>query len=52
MQVPCRLVSATANKVVGINNLQQKLSNGTVITKNGNNTQNFNAGLAVNWTDF
>src|SRR5665647_133591 len=29
------VVSATANKVVGINNLQQKLSNGTVTQKNG-----------------
>jgi len=46
------LVNATANKVVGVNNLQQKLNNGTVITKNGNTTQNFNAGIAVNWTVF
>lgn len=46
------VVNATANKVVGVNNLQQKLNNGTVITKNGNTTQNFNAGIAVNWTVF
>ena len=46
------LVNATANKVVGVNNLQQKLNNGTFITKNGNTTQNFNAGIAVNWTVF
>jgi outer membrane protein len=46
------LVSATANKVIGINNLQQKLSNGTVTNKNGNKTRNFNAGVAVNWQIF
>jgi len=46
------VVSATANKVVGINNLQQKLSNGTVTQKNGNKTRNFNAGVAVNWQIF
>ena len=46
------LVSATANKVVGVNNLQQKLSNGTITKKNGNTTQNFNAGIAVDWQIF
>lgn len=46
------LVSATANKVIGVNNLQQRLSNGTVTNKIGNKTQNFNAGIAVNWTVF
>ncbi len=46
------LISATANKAVGINNLQQKLSNGTVTNKNGTSTQNFNAGVAVNWRVF
>ncbi|MDP4283712.1 MAG: TolC family protein [Bacteroidota bacterium] len=46
------LVSATANKVIGINNLQQRLSNGTVTNKNGNKTRNFNAGVAVNWRIF
>jgi outer membrane protein len=46
------LISATANKAVGVNNLQQKLSNGTVTKKNGNTTQNFNAGLAVEWQIF
>jgi outer membrane protein len=46
------VISATANKTVGVNNLQQKLNNGTVITKNGNTTQNFNAGIAVNWKVF
>jgi outer membrane protein len=46
------VVSATANKVVGVNNLQQKLSNGTITKKNGNTTQNFNAGIAVDWQIF
>ena len=46
------LISATANKVVGVNNLQQRLSNGTVTNKNGNKTQSFNAGISVNWTVF
>lgn len=46
------LISATATKTVGVNNLQQKLSNGTVTRKNGNTTQNLNAGLAVNWRIF
>ena len=46
------VISATANKVMGVNNLQQKLSNGTVTKKNGNTTQNFNAGIAVDWQIF
>ncbi len=45
-------VSATASKQVGVNNLHQRLSNGTTITKNGNRTQNLNAGIAVNWQIF
>jgi outer membrane protein TolC len=45
-------VSATATKQAGVNNLQQKLSNGTVTTKKGNTSQNLNAGLAVNWRIF
>jgi outer membrane protein TolC len=46
------LISVTANKVAGVNNLRQDLSNGTVTRKNGNTTQNFNAGLAVSWRIF
>ena len=46
------LVSATAVKQVGVNNLKQKLRNGTVTTKKGNSSQSLNAGLAVNWTIF
>jgi len=46
------LVSATATKQIGVNNLKQKLSNGTETIKNGNSSQSLNAGLAVNWTIF
>ncbi|MEO6134703.1 MAG: TolC family protein [Ginsengibacter sp.] len=46
------VISATANKVIGVNNLEQRLSNGTVTKKNGNSTQNLNAGVAVNWRVF
>lgn len=46
------LISATATKTAGVNNLEQKLSNGTVTKKNGNTTQNLNAGIAVNWRVF
>ena len=45
-------VNATATKQVGVNNLHQKLSNGTVTTKKGNSSQSLNAGLAVNWRIF
>lgn len=45
-------INATASKTIGVNNLQQNLSNGTVTHKNGNTTQNLNAGIAVNWTVF
>ncbi len=46
------VVSASANKTIGTNNLKQKLNNGTVTEKKGTNTQNFNMGLAVNWQVF
>ena len=46
------LISASANKVIGVNNLQQNLSNGTITKKNGNTTQNLNAGIALNWRVF
>jgi len=46
------VVSATASKQVGVNNLHQRLSNGITTTKNGNRTQNLNAGIAVNWQIF
>jgi outer membrane protein TolC len=46
------VVSATASKQVGVNNLHQRLSNGTTTTKKGNRTQNLNAGIAVNWQIF
>jgi len=46
------IISATANQVFGVNNLEQHLSNGTITKKNGNSTQNLNAGIAVNWRIF
>lgn len=46
------IISATANKAIGVNNLQQKLSNGTVTNRNGTSTKNFNSGIAVNWRVF
>ena len=46
------VISASANKVAGVNNLRQNLSNGTITRKNGNVTQNFNAGVEVNWVVF
>ncbi|MBK7883222.1 MAG: TolC family protein [Chitinophagaceae bacterium] len=46
------VVSATANKILGSNNLQQDLSNGTTIKKNGASVNNLNAGLAASWTFF
>ena len=46
------VISATANKTIGSNNLQQKLSNGTTTIRNGNTTKNTNAGVAVTWPVF
>lgn len=46
------VLSVSANKVMGANNLEQRLSNGTVTRKKGNTTQNLNAGLEVNWRIF
>ena len=46
------VISATANKAVGLSNLDQKLNNGTITQKKGSTTQNLNAGVAVNWRVF
>ncbi len=46
------VISATANKTIGSNNLQQKLSNGTTTIRNGNATKNTNAGVAITWPIF
>jgi outer membrane protein TolC len=46
------VISASANKTMGTNNLDQRLSNGTVTRKKGNTTQNLSAGLEVNWRVF
>lgn len=46
------VISATANKTVGRNNLEQKLNNGTSVKTNGARVGNTNAGLNVNWQVF
>ncbi len=46
------LVSITANKTLGTNNLQQDLSNNTTIIRNGATVNNLNAGLALSWRFF
>jgi outer membrane protein TolC len=46
------VISASANKTVGTNNLDQRLSNGTVTRIKVNTTQNLSAGLEVNWRVF
>lgn len=45
-------ISATATKTIGVNNLEQHLSNGTITKKNGNTSQGLNAGVAINWRVF
>ena len=46
------VISATANKAIGLSNLDQKLNNGTITQKKGSTTQNLNAGVAINWRVF
>lgn len=46
------VISATANKTAGINNLEQRLNNGTSIKRSGTRVGNTNAGLNVNWQVF
>jgi outer membrane protein TolC len=46
------VISATGNKTLATNNIQQKLSNGTNINTNGASVNNMNAGLAVSWRFF
>lgn len=46
------VISATANKTLATNNIQQKLSNGTNINTNGAAVNNLNAGVAVSWRFF
>jgi outer membrane protein len=42
----------TANKIIGTNNIQQKLNNGNETNTSGATTQNLNAGLAISWRAF
>ncbi len=46
------VISATANKTVGINNLEQRLNNGTSVKRSGTRVGNTNAGINVNWQVF
>lgn len=45
-------IAATANKTLASNNLQQNLTNGTIIKRDGASVNNLNAGLAVSWRVF
>lgn len=45
-------ISATGSTSIASNNLEQKLSNGTSIKRNGAVLRNMNAGLAVSWKIF
>ena len=46
------VISATGNKTLATNNIQQELQNGTSIKRNGAAVNNMNAGLAVSWRFF
>jgi outer membrane protein TolC len=45
-------VSITANKLLGTNNIEQNLANGTEIKTAGASVNNLNAGLAASWRFF
>ncbi|HMO62750.1 MAG TPA: TolC family protein [Ferruginibacter sp.] len=45
-------VSITANKLLGTNNIEQNLVNGTEIKTSGASVNNLNAGLAASWRFF
>ena len=47
-----QVISATANAIGGVTNLQEKLSDGTITNKNGSTSSNLNAGVAVSWNIF
>ena len=44
--------AVTANKTLASNNLQQNLTNGTIIKRDGASVNNLNAGLAISWRVF
>ena len=46
------VVSATANRTIATNNIEQQLQNGTNIKTNGASVNNFNAGLTISWRFF
>jgi len=46
------VISATANRTLATNNIEQALANGTSNKRDGASVNNFNAGVAVNWQFF
>lgn len=46
------IISASANKTFGNNNLKQKLGNGTITEKKNSTSQSLAMGLAMNWRIF
>ena len=46
------VISATTNRTLATNNIEQELANGTTNKRNGASVNNFNAGVAVNWQFF
>ncbi len=46
------VISATGNKTIATNSIEQELQNGTLIKRNGASVNNMNAGLAVSWRFF
>jgi outer membrane protein len=45
-------ITANGTRTIGTNNIQQKLSNGTTLQRNGATVNNTSAGLNVNWIAF
>jgi outer membrane protein TolC len=46
------VISATGNKTLATNSIEQELQNGTSIKRSGASVNNMNAGLAVSWRFF
>ena len=46
------VISATSNRTLATNNIEQELANGTTNKRDGASVNNFNAGVAVGWQFF
>ncbi len=46
------VISATANKTIGVSNIQQQLNSGSTIDKTGATNQNLNTGVGISWKVF